>query len=42
METKNLKQDFASRFIVEVKKDWKDLDRKKIFNQQTKLNKTNQ
>ena len=37
LETKNLKQDFATRFIVEVKKDWQSLDRKIIFNQQTKL-----
>ena len=37
METKSLGKDFASRFIIEVKKDWKELDRKKIFNQQTLL-----
>ena len=37
LETKNLKQDFAGRFITEVKKDWQNLDRKKVFNQQTKL-----
>ena len=37
LETKNLQQEFASRFIVEVKKDWENLNRKQIFNQQTKL-----
>jgi hypothetical protein len=37
LETKNLKTDFAARFIVEVKKDWESLDRKEIFNQQTIL-----
>ena len=37
LETKNLNLDFASRFITEVRKDWHNLDRKKIFNQQTDL-----
>ena len=37
LETKNLKQDFASRFIVEVKKDWENIDRKEAFNKQTLL-----
>ena len=37
METKNLEQDFATRFITEIKKDWESLDRKKIFNEQTNL-----
>jgi hypothetical protein len=37
LETKNLKTEFATRFIVEVKKDWEALDRKEVFNQQTKL-----
>jgi hypothetical protein len=37
LETKNLKQDFARRYVTEVKKDWQNLDRKKIFNEQTKL-----
>jgi hypothetical protein len=37
LETKNLKLDFASRFITEVKKDWQELDRKEVFNAQTIL-----
>jgi hypothetical protein len=36
-ETKGLDKDFASRYILEVKKDWDSLDRKDIFNQQTIL-----
>ena len=37
LETKSLQLDFASRFIIEVKKDWQNLDRKEIFNKQTLL-----
>jgi hypothetical protein len=37
IETKNLDFDFANRFVIEVRKDWLSLDRKKIFNQQTDL-----
>ena len=37
METKNLKESFGIRFMEEVKKDWENLDRKEIFNQQTQL-----
>jgi hypothetical protein len=36
-ETKGLNNDFASRYILEVKKDWESLNRKDIFNQQTIL-----
>ena len=36
-ETKGLDSDFASRYILEVKKDWESLNRKDIFNQQTIL-----
>ena len=37
METKNLKESLGIRFMEEVKKDWENLDRKEIFNQQTQL-----
>jgi len=37
LETKELSEDLAVRFMVEVKKDWTELDRKEIFNCQTKL-----
>ena len=37
LETKELSQEFATRFMAEVKKDWVELDRKEIFNCQTKL-----
>ena len=37
METKNLKESLGIRFMEEVKKDWENLDRKEIFNQQTHL-----
>ena len=37
METKNLKETLGVRFMKEVKKDWENLDRKEIFNQQTNL-----
>jgi hypothetical protein len=37
LETKELSEDFAIRFISEVKKDWSELDRKEIFNSQTQL-----
>ena len=37
LETKGLNSEFAQRFIVEVKKDWDNLDRKEVFNVQTDL-----
>jgi len=37
METKGLKESLGDRFIEEVKKDWKNLDRKAVFNEQTNL-----
>ncbi len=37
LETKDLAESFGKRFITEVKKDWDELDRKKIFNAQTIL-----
>ena len=37
LETKELSEDLAVRFMIEVKKDWTELDRKEIFNYQTKL-----
>ena len=37
LETKGLEDSFASRFILEVKKDFESLDRKEIFNKQTAL-----
>ena len=37
METKNLSESIGIRFMEEVKKDWENLDRKQIFNQQTSL-----
>ena len=37
LETKNLDKELANRFILEVKKDWDNLDKKKIFNKQTGL-----
>ena len=37
LETQNLSEEFATRFITEVKKDWNELDRKQIFNSQTQL-----
>tara|TARA_R100000030_G_scaffold98165_1_gene87808 strand:+ start:310 stop:1119 length:810 start_codon:yes stop_codon:yes gene_type:complete len=37
LETKELEEEFATRFIAEVKKDWSQMDRKEIFNCQTKL-----
>tara|TARA_B100001093_G_scaffold450962_1_gene458074 strand:- start:800 stop:1609 length:810 start_codon:yes stop_codon:yes gene_type:complete len=37
LETQNLPEEFATRFISEVKKDWSELDRKKVFNSQTRL-----
>ena len=37
METKNLKESLGIRFMEEVKKDWENLDRKQIFNEQTNL-----
>jgi hypothetical protein len=37
LETQNLSEEFATRFMTEVKKDWGELDRKQIFNSQTQL-----
>jgi len=37
LETKELNESLGIRFIEEVKKDWEALDRKAIFNEQTKL-----
>jgi hypothetical protein len=40
MESKRLPKDIAQRFLFETRKDFHDLDRKSIFNQQTILIKT--
>jgi hypothetical protein len=40
MESKKLPKDVAQRFLFETRKDFHDLDRKNIFNQQTILIKT--
>ena len=37
LETQNLSEEFATRFMTEVRKDWNELDRKEIFNNQTQL-----
>tara|TARA_R110000824_G_scaffold105821_4_gene250315 strand:- start:1826 stop:2635 length:810 start_codon:yes stop_codon:yes gene_type:complete len=37
LETQNLSEEFATRFVTEVRKDWSELDRKEIFNCQTHL-----
>ena len=37
LETKDLNKEYAQRFISEVRKDWETLDRKAVFNAQTKL-----
>tara|TARA_Y100000310_G_scaffold319445_1_gene374715 strand:- start:149 stop:970 length:822 start_codon:yes stop_codon:yes gene_type:complete len=37
LETKKLDEKYAKRFLVEVKKDWESIDRKKVFNAQTNL-----
>ena len=37
METKGLKESLGNRFLEEVKSDWENLDRKKVFNEQTRL-----
>jgi hypothetical protein len=36
-ECKKLSKDFAQRFLIETKKDFQDIDRKKVFNEQTVL-----
>ena len=36
-ECDNLQKDFAHRFLVETKKDFQNIDRKKVFNEQTQL-----
>ncbi len=40
MDSKKVSKEFAQRFLVETRKDFHDLDRKDIFNQQTNLIKT--
>jgi len=37
LETQNLSEEFATRFMTEVRKDWNELNRKEIFNCQTQL-----
>jgi len=37
LESKELKSDFSKRLMVETKKDFDDLDRKEVFNEQTEL-----
>jgi hypothetical protein len=37
LETKDLNEKYARRLMLEVRKDWETLDRKKVFNLQTKL-----
>lgn len=37
LESKELKSDFSKRLMVETKKDFDDLDRKEVFNEQTTL-----
>ena len=37
LENKKMTKDFAQRFLIETKKDFEDIDRKKVFNEQTKL-----
>jgi len=37
LESKELKQDFSKRLMVETKKDFDGLDRKEVFNEQTAL-----
>jgi len=37
LESKNLKLEFSKKYIVELRKDFDSLDRKEIFNSQTKL-----
>jgi len=37
LESRELNQDFSKRLMVETKKDFSDLDRKEIFNEQTAL-----
>jgi len=37
MESKKMAKDFAQRFLIETRKDFHDLDRKKVFNAQTNL-----
>lgn len=37
LESKNLNKDFANRLMTETKKDYDSLDRKEVFNEQTRL-----
>ena len=37
MECQKLPKEFAQRFLVETKKDFQNIDRKKVFNEQTEL-----
>jgi hypothetical protein len=36
-ECKKMSKEFAQRFLIETKKDFQNIDRKKVFNEQTKL-----
>ena len=37
LQTKETSDKYARRLMIEVRKDWESLDRKKVFNSQTKL-----
>ena len=37
LDNKKMTKDFAQRFLVEIKKDFHNIDRKAVFNEQTKL-----
>jgi hypothetical protein len=37
VESKKMSKEFAQRFLTEIKKDFNDLNRKDVFNQQTRL-----
>jgi len=37
IECKKMSKEFAQRFLVETKKDFQNIDRKQVFNEQTKL-----
>jgi len=37
LESRNLNKDFANRLMVETKKDYENLNRKEVFNHQTRL-----
>ena len=40
LECKKMSKEFAQRFLTETRRDFHDLDRKEVFNEQTKLIKT--